>query len=200
MRLLTLATASLAIFSAAVYARAETPLPPGWSNNICVQAALSAERAYRIPDLLLTAIVAVESRGRPWVLTTLDGDNIHSESAHAAVPHLYRGRKPRTDIAIGCAQISMTWQLQRLDGQPERALDPYANLRYAAEILLEFRRRERSWNAAVARYYSSKPKHGQRYVCDVLDVYATLRHMPMTPAERAHCDAAGAKPTGIVRR
>ena len=102
---------------------------------------------------------------RPWPWTL----NIHGEGVYfndrqsawrAAVASIAR---QRTSVDIGLMQVNWRYHSQRLI-DPWRALDPYANLQAAAEILMNCQQRLSDWWASVGCYHApSNPERARRY-------------------------------------
>jgi len=129
--------------------------------------------AYDLPPEVLYAVALTESarqvdstgnvRPWPWTLNVQGRGHFFAsrEEAEAALrEHFDAGR---TSIDIGLMQVNWRYHRQRL-GSPQLALDPYHNLRVAAEILQHCRQSRQDWWAAVGCYHApNSPTRAARY-------------------------------------
>ena len=127
---------------------------------------LAAQRA-GIPSAVLYAVALQESgirrSGRlvpwPWTLNVAGQSHRYATRADActglqqALP-----AAPRTRIDVGLGQINLGYQKQRY-ARPCDLLDPYDNLRIAAEILQEQYVPGEDWLLAIGRYH--RPAGGE---------------------------------------
>ena len=129
--------------------------------------------AYDLPPEVLYAVALTESarqvdstgnvRPWPWTLNVQGRGHFFAsrEEAEAALQqHFDQGR---TSIDIGLMQVNWRYHRQRL-GSPQLALDPYHNLRVAAEILRDCHQSRKNWWAAVGCYHApNNPQRAARY-------------------------------------
>ena len=129
--------------------------------------------AYDLPPEVLYAVALTESarqvdsagnvRPWPWTLNVQGKGHFFAsrQEAEAALQaHFDAGRRL---IDIGLMQVNWRYHRQRL-GSPQLALDPYHNLRVAAEILRECHQSHQDWWAAVGCYHApNSPQRAARY-------------------------------------
>lgn len=129
--------------------------------------------AYDLPPEVLYAVALTESarqvdstgkvRPWPWTLNVRGRGHFFASrrEAEAALQDLLD--QGRTSIDIGLMQVNWRYHQQRL-GSPQRALDPYHNLRVAAQILRDCREIRHDWWAAVGCYHApNSPQRADRY-------------------------------------
>ena len=145
---------------------------PYLSKDYCAQATAARERAANIPRHLLRAISLAES-GRwddarqaniawPWTVTA-EGQGHYFPSKAAAVRHVRRLRSEGArNIDVGCMQINLFYHADAF-ASLEQALDPKANVAYAAEFLKDQFAATGSWVRAAANYHSTTPEKGRTY-------------------------------------
>lgn len=132
-------------------------------GKLCQLAASKAERRYRIPSQLLSAISLAES-GRysrthkatfAWPWTVRSGNASHHlptrEAAVALVKRLQA--KGVRNIDIGCMQINLGYHPNAFRNL-HLAFNPAHNVDYAARFLTELHKKKRSWALAVGHYHS----------------------------------------------
>jgi len=160
-------------------------------RNPCIQAAMQVERLLQIPAGLMTAIVLVESSDgvepNPFAINRA-GAAIHPRSYRAAAD-LLRDTEghPARDVDVGCAQISMRYHLDRVDGRPELALAPFRNVHLGGIILAENHRLHGSWTAAVGHYNARPGPIQNRYICRVLMTYTSITRRTLDRASANWC-------------
>ena len=129
--------------------------------------------AYDLPPEVLYAVALTESarqvdstgnvRPWPWTLNVQGQGHFFAsrkEAEFALQQHFDQGR---TSIDIGLMQVNWRYHRQRL-GSPQLALDPYHNLRVAAEILRDCHQSRQVWWAAVGCYHApNSPQRADRY-------------------------------------
>jgi len=129
--------------------------------------------AYDLPPEVLYAVALTESarqvdstgnvRPWPWTLNVQGRGHFfdsRQEAEAALQQHFDQGRR---SIDIGLMQVNWRYHRQRL-GSPQLALDPYHNLRVAAEILRDCHQRRQDWWAAVGCYHApNSPQRAARY-------------------------------------
>ena len=129
--------------------------------------------AYDLPAEVLYAVALTESARRvdstgnvrpwPWTLNVRGRGHFFASrrEAEAALKGLLD--QGRTSVDIGLMQVNWRYHEQRL-GSPNRALDPFHNLRVAAQILLDCHRSHQDWWEAVGCYHApNRPQRAARY-------------------------------------
>lgn len=153
-----------------------------------------AGRPLRIPPAVLCAIARVESgQGNgawPWTLNIAGAPAYFRTRplALAAVKTLLAQHFVQFDVGL----MQVNWKYHHaLFASPEAALDPDANLRVAAQVLLREWRTAGSLSGAVARYHSTDPALGRAYLLQVRQA------LPRCAAELAAAGpVAGRRGTG----
>lgn len=129
--------------------------------------------AYDLPPEVLYAVALTESarqvdstgnvRPWPWTLNVQGRGHFfdsRQEAEAALQEHFDAGRR---SIDIGLMQVNWRYHRQRL-GSPRLALDPYHNLRVAAQILRDCHQSRHDWWAAVGCYHApNSPQRADRY-------------------------------------
>lgn len=148
----------------------------------CLRFIQSQERAYRIPQGLLTAISLAES-GRPagpndqlhaWPWTiNVNGRGRFFDTKEEAVAETRRlldaGER---SIDVGCMQINLRYHPNAFQTM-EDAFDPATNVAYGAKFLSELHGLQGSWSKAVERYHSSDDGRREQYRERVLALWNT---------------------------
>ncbi|MGF1477507.1 MAG: lytic transglycosylase domain-containing protein [Geminicoccaceae bacterium] len=145
-------------------------LAPGASA--CVEAADAIQAELGLPRALLHAIAVTES-GRwlkgtgdtvPWPWTIrVDGRSHYLDDRKAAVKKLETLHAAgHRSIDVGCMQINLRYHPEAFETLAQ-ALDPHANIRYAASFLLELKAETRSWARSIGAYHSRTPKKSMAY-------------------------------------
>jgi hypothetical protein len=171
MRYLLLVPVLLTLLTPLSSGAAESPNSAERSQS-CREAATAAERRYRIPAGLLSAIALVET-GRtlpgtgartawPWTIHA-EGKGRWLDSPEEAVA-MVKALKAKgvKNIDVGCMQIN---QMHHPDAFPnlKTAFTPAANADYAARFLSELFQETRSWIKAASYYHSRTPERSKRY-------------------------------------
>ncbi len=147
-------------------------LPPSVHASVPVGYQQVAD-AYDLPPEVLYAVALTESarqvdssgnvRPWPWTLNVQGRGHFfdsRQEAEAALQQHFDQGRR---SIDIGLMQVNWRYHRQRL-GSPQLALDPYHNLRVAAEILRDCHQSRNDWWAAVGCYHApNSPQRAARY-------------------------------------
>ena len=157
---------------------------PSRDALICRQTIRRIERSERIPAQLLAAISIVEA-GRwiksrsetaawPWTVYA-EGRGRYLPSKAAALAEI-ADLKSRgvSNIDVGCMQINLHHHGKAFRSI-EEALDPKANVAYAAKFLVSLRQEARSWTVAMAHYHSRTPKFNKPYRKKVLAAWRSER-------------------------
>ncbi|MFW5834145.1 MAG: lytic transglycosylase domain-containing protein [Pseudomonadota bacterium] len=136
----------------------------------CDDAIRRVERETELPAGLLRAIGLVES-GRttdagyapwPWTVNSPEGGTyLDSRSAALARIEALQGRGHR-NIDVGCMQINLRFHPDAF-ATLEQALDPLANVRYAASFLQALKHETGTWQGAIGRYHSATPDLARAY-------------------------------------
>ena len=161
-----LAALALAVLSCAGQATA------GPVDGLCAALARQVERAEGIPPGLVEALALAESgrwladegTTRPWPWTVTAGpDSFFLPSKPEALRKVHELRtEGRSNIDVGCMQVNLGYHGHAFASVAE-ALEPAANVAYAAQFLKQLREETQSWAQATARYHSRHPKRGQAY-------------------------------------
>lgn len=143
------------LLGALVLSTANAVEVPGAYWSIAEEAA--------VPPLALYAIACAESgwdagdasaARRPWPWTlNVAGAGQFFDSRHRAYRALVEVLAETHLVDIGLGQVNWRWHQGRF-ADPWAALDPYVNLRVAAQILSEQFERAGDWYQAVARYHA----------------------------------------------
>jgi hypothetical protein len=136
----------------------------------CVAPILKAEKDLGIPAGLLLAVALVESGGggtpQPHVLN-VGGRVLFARSEADALRYLRDPQgKIRAKVMAGCMQLSLTHHRQAFT-PIEKIVNPEANVRYAARLLVRLKRDTGSWAGALARYNGGTRKTARVYHCKV---------------------------------
>jgi hypothetical protein len=150
----------------------------------CQVAAIHASRATGVPVRLLQALAVVESgladhdrqlHPWPWTLNINGHGSYRFRSRAAAARYLGMLLAAGIDnVDIGCMQVNWRWQ-SRAFRSSDDALSPEVNVRYAARLLLAFRRQSGSWAGAVALYHSHTTRRAEDYQYRVATELARIR-------------------------
>ncbi|ACI97642.1 lytic murein transglycosylase family protein [Rhodospirillum centenum] len=145
-------------------------LPATAPERLCLDAIRKAERAHRLPSRLLLALGVTESGrtvdGRltvwPWTVNA-EGQGRFFKSREEALTHVraLRARGVRS-IDVGCLQVNLHWHPDAFPDL-ETALDPAANVGYAAALLKNLHGDLRNWTRSVKHYHSRTPERGEAY-------------------------------------
>lgn len=129
-------------------------------------------RAVGVPATILYAIALQESQVQldvmpapvpwPWTLN-VDGTPRRFASRTAMAQGIEQARAAGARfIDVGAMQINLHFNGHRFTSTAE-LLDPYSNIRVAAEILQEEQARCGDWWCAVGRYHSRTPARARQY-------------------------------------
>jgi hypothetical protein len=173
------ATLALAVVTCAGQAAA------GPVDGLCAALARQVERAEGIPPGMVEAVALAESgrwfaddgTTRPWPWTiTAGSDSFFFPSKPEALRKVHELRSQgRSNIDVGCMQINLGYHGAAFASVAE-ALEPAANVAYAAQFLKQLRDETRSWARATARYHSRHPERGQAYREKVYRFWHQVRH------------------------
>jgi len=137
--------------------------------------------SYKLPNKLLTSISLVESGLKrndklsswPWTLN-VNGKSMYFENKEDTIKHLKKSLKTNKNIDIGCMQINYKYHGKNFETL-EDIINPNKNVKYAASFLRKLFKKHKSWNEAISRYHSSKPKRKKRYLIKVQSFWNDLR-------------------------
>ena len=143
----------------------------------CRAAAAAFEQSAKLPPGLLLAIGQVES-GRadettgeinpwPWATNNAGEGHFFASAQEATAWVAAEQAVGNRSIDVGCFQVNLHYHPDAF-GSLIEAFDPYANARYAANLLNRLHDQSGSWPAAIALYHSAEPFEGQRYGARVL--------------------------------
>ena len=131
----------------------------------------SAEKKYKIPNKLLSAISLTES-GRtvngnfvawPWSVN-VSGESFYFENKEKTENFLRKKLSENNkNIDIGCMQINYRYHNKSFKDL-QSFVDPEQNIDWAANFLRNLFVRHNSWNMAISRYHSSNPKRMRSYL------------------------------------
>jgi hypothetical protein len=159
----------------------------------CRHEITKAERRYRIPAQLLSAISLAEA-GRwlaprrafvawPWtVYAERRGRHFANKAAALAAVKRLRAKGVR-NIDVGCMQVNLHYH-PRAFRDLGQALEPVSNIDYAARLLRRLHGQYRSWSAAVAHYHSATETLGRPYRIKVMRLWHQERRRAMTERQR----------------
>jgi hypothetical protein len=157
----------LLLLSPALHAR---PMVASVPEADCLAPIVQAEKDYNIPTGLLLAVALVESGGggvpQPHILNVA-GRVYFAKSETDALRHLRdpQGRV-RGKVMAGCMQLSVTHHKASFTPL-EKIVNPEANVRYAARLLVRLHSVTGSWGGAVAQYNGGNRKAAHVYQCKV---------------------------------
>lgn len=141
-------------------------------GTTCLTEIAGQESLRSIPSGLLAAVARAESggsryaeKGEPWPWTLNVGGRgmffATKAEALAAIAAAQRD-SPGVNIDVGCMQVSLRHHGTAFPSL-EVALDPAANVRYAAGFLASLQEKTGSWAGAAGRYHSGTPDLADAY-------------------------------------
>ena len=130
----------------------------------CRRMVSAAERRHRIPSEMLAALALAES-GRwiaerqafvawPWTVYAQGRGRYFPDRAAAVAAVRVLLAQGVRNIDVGCMQVNLQYHPDAF-ANLEQALDPAANIEYAARLLRRLYAQRRSWHQAVAHYHSA---------------------------------------------
>jgi len=134
---------------------------------------------YDVPFGVFYAVALTESgtqvdtngsiRPWPWTLNVAGNGRFYPTRKAAADALAFLLGSGRESVDIGLMQVNWRYHRERL-GSPQRALDPYHNLRVAAEILRDCHQSRQDWWEAVGCYHApNSPHRAARYRARVFE-------------------------------
>jgi hypothetical protein len=151
-------------------------LSTGWSampeTFQCLEATRKIESEYNIPPHILSAIALTESGRRdhktklqmpwPWTANIGGAGRYFKTKNEALLTFKQLIAKKNYMFDVGCMQINWRYHKNAFSSI-EQALDPYYNVRYAAEFLTSLYAQTGSWTQAAVYYHSKTPVYYQKY-------------------------------------
>lgn len=158
---------ALLLLSPSLQAR---PMVSSSPDADCLAPIVQAEKDYKLPPGLLLAVALVESGGggvpQPHILN-VGGRVLFPKTEADAARHLRDAQgKVRGKVMAGCMQLSLSHHKGAFTPL-EKIVNPEANVRYAAKLLLRLRAASGSWAGAVAQYNGGNRKTAHLYQCKV---------------------------------
>jgi hypothetical protein len=183
MRRLALIAVALAIMAP------KLALATARDGDECTEQAVAVERERNMPAGLLHAMALAESGqdGKPHPYAIRIGRKSFYAANEQQALKLLRGKRGHLDrkANVGCMQLSLAgygWAF----APPERILDPGANMRMAAEYIVDWKEAYGSWSAALARFQGGTARAKQAYVCRIWNYLQVLQ--PASAAvDGRHC-------------
>ncbi len=151
---------------------AALPLPPLGNEAQCASYTAQSEERYGVPLHLLDAISVVES-GRwdttrqasvawPWTVSS-GGDGKYFPTKAEAIAEIRRLKAAGVkNIDVGCMQVNLMYHPDAFSSL-EEALDPAANIAYAARFLKGLFDATNHWLTAASYYHSQTPSLAADY-------------------------------------
>ena len=146
-------------------------------ENICKSHTTLAEKKFGIPRRLLTAISLAES-GRwnklrkeniawPWTVTSRGQGHFFKTKAEALAEIQILKSQGIKNIDVGCMQVNLYYHGNAFEKISD-AIDPKANIAYAASYLKKLYSSSGNWTLALGNYHSTTPKLNKAYRTRVL--------------------------------
>jgi len=162
--------------------------------EICARQVARTERAEGIPRHLLGAIALAES-GRwdearqasfawPWTVTAEGEGRFYASKAAAVAAVKALMARDVTNVDVGCMQVNLFYHGGAFRSI-EEALDPGANVAYAADYLKGLFGAAGSWSKAAGFYHSTNPERGRSYRQKVMRLWALQRPATVEKEEPA---------------
>lgn len=153
----------------------------------CYIELSSAAGQFGVPLRILEAIASAES-GRegngflwpwPWTVNVAGKARFFSSRQQAAQHASQAIKRGQLNVDIGCMQLNWRYHGSAFK-DPNEALEPTANVKYAAKLLFQEYQASGTWAEAVSRYHSRKAHHAADYRCLVA---RRLRPSPPLPQD-----------------
>jgi soluble lytic murein transglycosylase-like protein len=136
----------------------------GKAENNCFTIASKVAEKYNIPVKYLNAIISVETKGLPWSVSHDLEKGKQFKTKEEAVKYsktlINRGF---TNVNIGCTQLNWKWHKKSAGNSVTKLLDPYTNVKLAAEYLVYLNKKEKSWMKSATAYHSYTPRYRNIY-------------------------------------
>lgn len=140
-------------------------------DAVCIAEILDAQQQFAIPDNLLLAI-GLQEAGRyaktgltvwPWTVNAAGEGVFFSDRAKMLDWVRARQAAGTRSIDVGCMQVNQKWHGSGF-ASLEQAVDPYANVQYAARYLRSLYQEEGDWWKAAGRYHSGTTTYQEIYL------------------------------------
>jgi hypothetical protein len=123
----------------------------------CAEIISRMEEEYKIPKNLLAAIAMVESNHQPFAVYS-GGSSRFFKSLGEAVNYVKTQKEMGIkNVFVGPMQICLKSHGQKF-ANIEHALNPYHNIRFAAQLLTSLHKKYGTWFDAVKHYNASSRK------------------------------------------
>ena len=167
----------LAIFAGATSATAGPA-------QLCRDAAQHWQAQYKLPRYLLDAIALTETGRKdpengikkqwPWTVYAEARGRYFADKAAAMAEVGRLKRRGVRNIDVGCMQVNLMHHPKAFASLDE-ALDPFANVGYAARLLRALHDKHRSWSVAISHYHSSTKSFNRPYRQKVMKLWSEAR-------------------------
>lgn len=146
--------------------------PPALSSNaVCLHEIMEAQARYNIPDNLLLAIGLQEAGRRldgvdtvwPWTANALGQGAFLPNRNTLKSWVLAKQSEGIQSIDVGCMQVNLRWHGEAFRSL-DHAMEPRANVDYAARFLLSLKQATGDWWEAAGRYHSGTEKYKNIYL------------------------------------
>ncbi len=168
-------------------------LSEAYARQDCRRLIGAAERRYRIPAQLLSAIALTESgrwmadRGAivawPWTVYAEGEGHFFKNRAAAEAAVRALSKRGVRNIDVGCMQVNLQYHGDAFDS-PDDALSPAGNIDYAARLLRRLYIQHRSWLQAVAYYHSATKSVNIHYRRKVIRIWHKERRWAINERRR----------------
>lgn len=176
-----------------------------WASE-CLPAIDAAARNGVVPHSVLSAIAQIES-GRydrilrrvtpwPWAVQAEGKSLYFNGKAEAVAGVKVLQERGVQNIDVGCMQINLLAHPRAFPSLDE-ALDPHANVAYAARFLTLLLQQHGTWEAAAGNYHSATPDLNAAYRARFNTAYARLPAATAAPAFPVTLPVAFASPAYV---
>lgn len=180
--------------------------PSNHSASVCLAEIFRKQEKYAIPDNLLLAI-GIQEAGRkdktgltvwPWTVNA-KGKGMFFQSKSEVVSWVEARRKlGMKSIDVGCMQVNLKWHGKAFDSV-QQALEPSANVDYAARFLLGLYHETGDWGKAAGRYHSATEKHQTVYLNALARNHGVARAKASEMSRRVAAAMGLARPTIVAK-
>ena len=132
------------------------------------------EKKNGIPSGILDSIAKVESRHNVYAVNTRKKVFVFKTKEEAVKFINTSVRNGCSNISVGCFQLHYATHKKNFSSV-ENMLNAETNVAYAANLLKELRNKYGSWEYAIKKYHSNKPKYNNVYYRKVMSVYNGLQ-------------------------
>jgi hypothetical protein len=141
----------------------------------CSEIIRQIEEEYNIPKNLLAAVAMVESGQKPYAVHSR-GRARYFKSHADAVKYVSAQAKKGGNLYLGAMQLCFNSHRTKLKSI-ERALNPYHNIRFAAELLTSLHKKHGTWFDAV-KYYNASTRR-VAYTKRVMEIWGGRDEMQL---------------------